>query len=171
MADLMKQQQRLWKLLADETQRPPMLRLSRKDDCCWVCDLPRRVGECETTQRKLEAEGFAILSHAEDGLWHIDPCWQPATGASLPPFPDEETLHTAYALLRLLWFHPCSPEAPQPMPLVRAIAKQCCIAPEQAASGFETLYESCAQLLREGKTLPALAGPYLQTYLDKEETR
>lgn len=168
MADLLQAQQRLWTLVANGSQKPPMLRLSRQNDCCWICDLPRHVSDCGFVQRQLIETGFVILPNQEDDLWHIDPVWQLDASSQLPSFPKNEALHSAYALLRLLLQHPCKPDAEQPMELVRAIVKQCCRPMAQPAA-FITLHEQCAQLLRDGSVLPTFAIPYLRTYLDKEE--
>lgn len=171
MADLFTRQQELWQLLCSYAEKPPMLRLSRSDDCFWVCDLPRRESDPSAARAALARAGFAILPHTADGLWHIDLppedtlfCIQ----AKMPVLPQKQEQHTLYALCRLLLAHP-APLSRQPMDLVRALMKLTLLEPKETARQALRLYSLCAARLNRRQPLPAAACGLLVQTLQQED--
>jgi hypothetical protein len=171
MADLACRQQQLWQLLCSFSEKPPMLRVSRTDDCLWVCDLPRRTGGLEAAAERLETEGFAVWLDETDRLWHIDLPLTDRLFCNRPtpiPLPQKAELHPLYSLYRLLLSHP-SQEPEQPMPLVRALLKLTLLAQEERKHSTEKLHSLCAQRLNRRQPLPYAAAAVLMQTIQKEE--
>lgn len=172
MAELMDRQQRLWDLLREYSPIQPMLRISREDDCLWICDLPRRLEEavCETVRTHLEQNGFSVYLQEKTHLWQIDllPTDALFTDESLHllPFPDCERLHGAYALYRMLKKHP-SPYEQQPVPLIRSILKLTLKPPEETS--FFGITSQCAALLNRKQPLPSAACKTLAQWISQED--
>lgn len=172
MAELMKRQQRLWDLLMEHSPIQPMLRISREDDCLWICDLSRRLDKsvCETVRMYLEQSGFSVCSQERTRLWQIDlhPTDDLFTDESsrLLPFPNNEQLHGAYALYRMLKKHP-SPYEQQPSPLIRSILKRTLKPPEETS--FFGITSQCAALLNRKQPLPSAACKALAQWINQED--
>ena len=171
MVDLAKRQKQLWMLICPFSEKPPMLRVSRTDDCLWVCDLPRRMEAWGAAAEKLKAEGFTVWLNEADRLWYIDLpltdelfCNEPAP----LPLPEKVELHMLYSLYRLLLAHPAK-EAAQPMPLVRALLKLTLISTEDRIHAVERLHGLCAQRVNRRQPLPSAAAAALMQTIQKEE--
>lgn len=148
-----------------------MLRLSRIDDCLWICDLPRRTNDPAAIRNLLEASGFRLLPSTADGLWRIDLSLEDAIfhiPAALPSVPYQDRLHTLYALCRLLEAHP-APLAEQPMPLMRAILKLTLLEPNEQARQASRLYTLCAERFNRRMPLPSSVCGILAETIQKEE--
>lgn len=173
MADLSTRQQQLWQLLCETASKQPMLRLSRTDDCFWICDLPRRISDTAQIRTRLEAAGYSVTTGETDGLWHID--LSPTDVLYTPPaerpcLPQRSALHTLYALCRLLLAHP-APQEEQPMPLVRALMKLSVLEAEERNRQAVKLYSLCAERLNRRLALPFAACGLLVKTIQEEDAK
>lgn len=172
MAELLHRQQKLWQLLTEEAAIQPMLRISREDDCLWVCDLPRRadVEACEAIRQQAENTGFVIHLQEATRLWQIDLCLSDPLFGDAPalPLPKDENRHAAYGLYRLLKAHPSQPDQ-QPLPLLRAILKLT-LKPHQGSQAASlSLTSQCAVLLNRKQPLPSAACNALAQWICQED--
>lgn len=171
MADLATRQKQLWALLCSFSDKPPMLRLSRTDDCLWICDLPRRMEAWGAVAEKLKAEGFTVWLNEQDRLWRIDLPLTDRLFRSDPapvPLPGKADLHMLYSLYRLLLAHPAK-EAEQPMPLVRALLKLTLLSPDERSHAVDRLHGLCAQRVNRRQPLPSAAAAALMQTIQREE--
>lgn len=172
MAELLKCQQRLWQLITENTGIQPMLRISREDDCLWVCDLPRRADAavCGTISRRMEKAGFILRLQESTRLWQIDLCSSDALFGDAPvlSLPADETLHAAYGLYRLLKAHP-APWEQQPLPLLRAIVKLTLKPHQVCQAALANLTGQCAALLNRKQPLPSAACHALAKWISQED--
>ena len=172
MVELLHRQQKLWQLLTEESAIQPMLRISRKDDCLWVCDLPRRIGAdvCEAIRQRAENAGFVIRLQETSRLWQIDlrPSDPLFGDAPTLPLPEDETRHAAYGLYRLLKAHPSRPNQ-QPLPLLRAILKLTLKSHQESQAASLSLTSQCAALLNRKQPLPSAACNALAQWICQED--
>lgn len=173
MADLLNRQEQLYRLLCEVSGCRPMLRLCRDDDSLWICDLPRRLSEKQVVQTAtfLAEKGYAVQLDDRNRLWKIDlpvtdPLYASCSDAGL--LPQKETLHPAYALLRLLAAHP-SPVETQPRELLRAVLKLTAKPVGDNRQAVENLHQQCAALLNRRLPLPVAASAALAQSIRKEE--
>ena len=174
MVELALRQQQLWNALMDHSPLQPLLRISREDDCFWICDLPRRIdtAACEAAKKWVEEAGFIVTLHEQPRLWHID--LSPLDGLFEPesePFsslPKAENLHTVYALYRLLQTHQKEWNQ-QITPLLRSILKLTLKAPTDAQAAFITVTSQCAALLNRKQPLPTAACRALAQWMRQED--
>ena len=173
MVELLKRRQVLWQLLEHVSEKPPMLRLSRDDDCFWICDLPRRCSEaiCDDTKAKATQAGFVIHLDETSKLWRIDLTLTDTLFAVQPaqrvPFPRREALHPVYGLYRLLSAHP-APLEEQPRELLRGILKLTTQPPDDHTQTTQ-LTAQCAALLNRKRFLPSAACFALAHYIGQED--
>ena len=172
MVELLHRQQKLWQLLTEHSAIQPMLRISREDDCLWVCDLPRRMDAeaCETIRQQAENAGFVIRLQESTRLWQIDlrpsdPLFGDAPTLLLP---EDETRHAAYGLYRLLKAHPSRPNQ-QPLPLLRAILKLTLKSHQESQAASLSLTSQCAALLNRKQPLPSAACNALAQWICQED--
>lgn len=174
MVELALRQQQLWALLMEHSHIHPMLRVSREDDCLWICDLPRRVDAkvYDSVEQHLHNAGFIVSLNESSRLWHID---LPITDRLLKElsgvqtlFPKNESLHTAYALYQLLISH-SSPQDRQPLPLLRSILKLTLKTPEEAQTAIVALTNQCAALLNRKQPLPSTVTGILAQWINQED--
>lgn len=171
MVDLSTRQQQLWQLFCGHGNVQPMLRLSRTDDCFWICDLPRRISDTAQTKTVLEAAGFSVTQGGKDRLWHIDLLQSDelfAPPEQKLPMPRKDSLHTLYALCRLLLAHP-APMEHQPMPLVRALMKLSVLEGEERIKHTAKLHAICAERLNRRLPLPYAACGLLVKTIQRED--
>ncbi len=171
MADLFARQQLLWQLCQRHCTRQPMLRLSRTDDCYWICDLPRHTGNAPAAQAALLEAGFLVAEEQGSPLWKIDLSPEDAL-YRLPagdiPLPKDEEKYLLYALWRLLKQHPAQVSA-QPMPLLRSTMKLTMLSEAERAAAVQRLHSACAALLNRRQPLPHSACGLLAATILKEE--
>lgn len=145
------------------------LRFSDTPEGLLVCDLPRRGGDLSGAEEALTRLGWRLLPGKRPGLWLIDRAdaiWQDMADRlplGLPTFPEREEDFAAYSLCRLLLLHP-APLAVQPMELNRALWLWTARPGE-----LQSLHETCAALLRQGKPLPTLGGQLLNVHLQNQK--
>lgn len=172
MAELLHRQQKLWQLLTEHSAIQPMLRISREDDCLWVCDLPRRMDAeaCENIRQRAENAGFVIHLQEATRLWQIDLCPSDPLFGDAPalPLPEDEPRHTAYGLYRLLKAHPSQPDQ-QPLPLLRAILKLTLKPHQESQTAIFSLTSQCAALLNRKQPLPSAACNALAQWICQED--
>lgn len=172
MVELLHRQQKLWQLLTEGSAIQPMLRISREDDCLWVCDLPRRMDSdvCESIRQRAENAGFVIRLQEATRLWQIDlSLSDPLFGdAPMLPLPEDETRHAAYGLYRLLKAHPSPPDQ-QPLPLLRAILKLTLKTHRESQTASLSLTSQCAALLNRKQPLPSAACNALAQWICQED--
>ncbi len=151
-----------------------MLRLSRDNDCFWVCDLPRRGSDaaCQAVQKAAEKMGFLICTDEETKLWRIDLLLNDALfteNESTPlPIPQKEALHSIYGLYRMLASHPV-PIQDQPMELIRSIVKLTVLPIKEQIPQVIQLTAQCAARLNRRLPLPSAAANALAQYIRKED--
>ena len=176
MAELLRRQQTLWQLIREISGQKAMLRLSRQDDCFWVCDLPRRLQSDDRTaaESRLREAGFLVSFDEYASLWQIDlPLNDPLYAAEdqeFLAFPQKEALHPIYALYRMLAAHPC-PVEQQPFMILRGLLKCTACSPEENKSKIAQLTEQCAACLNRKQPLPAAACHALQQYICREDDK
>jgi len=147
--------------------KSPMLRVSREDDCLWVCDLPRRAANAEAVCITLTEMGFSVTLDKKSLLWKIDVLDYVAIDKPTPDevgVPSDEDTHTAYTLFRLLRAHPAALDE-QPVELIRSILKACELPPAQVESRLAEVHAQCAARLRRHQPLPAAAAGILYDYI------
>lgn len=153
-----------------------LLRRARGDDALWVCDLPRRVGDVALREaaRRLAELGIICRLDNKARLWSMDLCaaQYAALVAELPltppPLPEDDRLHEAYSLCRLLLGKP-APLQTQPLCPLREVLKRMDVNDAQMLALVPSLYESCAELLRMKTPLPCAAGGALALWLLRKE--
>ncbi|MBE5793364.1 MAG: hypothetical protein E7323_01620 [Clostridiales bacterium] len=174
MVDLAKRQRKLWGLFQIDSPVQPMLRISRENDCYWICDLPRRVDHsiCAVVRKQIEAAGFMVCFHEESQLWHIDLKPDDPLYTEIPavpiPLPQNALFHPAYALYQMLKKHP-SPFRQQPLPLLRSLLKFTLQPPQE--SQLLTLTSQCAALLNRKQPLPYAACYALAQWICQEDAK
>ena len=149
-----------------------MLRISRTDDCFWICDLPRRTSDLLPAKGALLEAGYSVKDDEELRLWRIDlPNDDPIYHIPLPKpaFPQRKETVPVYALWRLLSAHP-SPFAHQPKALLRRIIKLVELPITERNAAAKRATEECAALLNRKQALPsAAAGVLAMTVIREEE--
>lgn len=176
MAELLRRQQVLWQLIREVSGQKAMLRLSRQDDCLWVCDLPRRLQNDDrmVAESRLREAGFLVRFDETASLWQIDlPLNDPLYAAEdqeFLTFPQKEALHPIYALYRMLAAHPC-PVDQQPVTLLRGLLKCTAFSPKENKSIIAQLTGQCAACLNRKQPLPAAACHALQQYICQEDAK
>lgn len=171
--DLKAEQRRLYDLLPSQARC--FVRICDDDSALWVSDLPRRYAACENLIVALADAGFAVTYDEVAGLWYIDwtqEQWQKTLGdlpCKLPPFPEMEAYHEAYALCRLWLLHP-APLSDRVLPTVRRVVKWTAQPPQKLLSAVRALHEQAAAQLRIGHPVAYDAGRILAAWLD-ESTR
>lgn len=172
MAELLHRQQKLWQLLTNDSAIQPMLRISREDDCLWVCDLPRRMDSdvCEAIRQRAENAGFVIRLQEATRLWQIDLRPSDSLFGDAPALllPEDETRHAAYGLYRLLKAHPGKADQ-QPLPLLRAILKLTLKSHQESQVVSLSLTSQCAALLNRKQPLPSAACNALAQWICQED--
>lgn len=171
MGRLATRQKQLWALLCDHADCTPMLRISRTDDCCWVCDLPRRTADPAPAIAALRAAGYLLWEDDAQRLWKIDlpeddPLYH--LGKQVALFPQKKESLPLYALWRMLSAHP-SPLAQQPKPLLRRILKLCELPAAEQEPVAKQITAECAALLNRKQPLPAAAAGVLAITITGEE--
>lgn len=176
MVELLKRQESLWQLIQNISGQKAMLRLSREDDCIWVCDLPRRLLHHERTlaESHLREAGFLVRFDETTSLWQIDlplnDSLFAAEGNQPLPLPRKEILYPVYALYRMLAAHPC-PAEQQPITLLRGLLKCTACSPEENKPKLAQLTSQCTACLNRKQPLPAAACHALQQYICQEDAK
>lgn len=170
-----------WRLLQNEAfealrtygNAPCFLRVSLTNDALWVCDLPRRSADPSGAQKALETLGVVCRMDAHARLWRLDAsqeryaAWNAALPKDVPALPEDDRLHEAYALCRLLLLHP-SPIECQPMDWNRAALKQSTATALDMERFVAPAHAACAGLLRSNAPLPSMAGGVLAQWLVRQ---
>lgn len=164
-----------FRLLSEESEHHFFVRIASQNDCLWVCDLPRFTQNTEQMEKMLLLHGMVCLLDSDTKLWHID--WtavqyQRILGdlpSALPNLPQNEELHPAYALCRLLLY--AKQVDNQPLPIVRNVWKLSEERPSVLLRAIPRLHAQCAQLQRLHKPLPYSAGRILATWLYEQEAQ
>lgn len=171
MGELAERQKKLWELLCASTGCKPMLRVSRTDDCYWICDAPRHLSDPEHTLSALTEASFLIEQDDSKKLWRIDlPMNDPLyLREELPVvFPKNENMLLIYALYRLLSSHPASPPH-RPQPLLRRIVKATELSADEQSKAIRRIMIECAALVNRKQPLPSAATGLLASIIRKEE--
>lgn len=168
--NLKAEQQRLYKLLPEETRC--FVRMCDDDRALWVSDLPRRHGHDGETADRLQKAGFSVCHDEKDGLWYIDwtsETWQRILAVlpdSLPVFPAESEYHEIYALCRLWLLHP-APFSETPLPVLRRVVKLTAQPKFKMVRAARPLYEEASVQLRLGEKNCSAAGRVLAFWLSE----
>lgn len=142
------------------------LRIDRSDDTLWVSDFPRRNADMYEAEERLREFGVRCVLDEKARLWHLDwteKKWKEITAAlpqSIPSFPVDERLHTAYAFCRFALLHPGKP-TDESRRMLRTVMK--------GSADFLKLYEEASQALRKGQPVAYDAGRFLAAKLMNEE--
>lgn len=171
MGELAIRQKQLWALICDHADCLPMLRISRTDDCYWVCDLPRRTTKTAPAKNALQAAGYLLWEEEALHLWKIDlPENDPLYHMDKQDvaFPQKEEKLPLYALWRMLAAHP-SPLAQQSKPLLRKILKLCEMPAAEQEHAAKQITAECAALINRKQSLPSAAVGVLAMIMIKEE--
>lgn len=170
MLELQKAQEAIYQALRASGAEGSFLRLSRDDQALWVTDLPRRRVPLDEAEALLNALNVECALDERTGLWRLNwtlAGWMNAL-ASLPTeppaLPKEDELHPAYALCRLLLFHP-APLERQPMERLCQMAKLAQGPREALMRSLPACYGDAAARLRLGQPLPSAAGRILASWL------
>lgn len=149
-----------------------LLRVSRTDDCMWVCDLPRRMEHPEMIESLLHQAGFACRLDEKTRMWQID--WTEDTRnvllsdlpMALPVFPAEERYHAAYALCRMWLLHP-GQRTEDNLPLLRKVIKLTAEKETLLLKAIPELHQTAAVHLRTGIPSAQDAGRVLAKWLNE----
>lgn len=156
--------------------RPPFLRRAENDDFLLCSDAPRRLSNPAICAQLFREAGLVL--YETGNLWFLD---VPAAryeqlDALLPKEPPRPPLNDqllgVWALCRMLYEHPCSPEG-QPLWAVRQTVKAMEAGGGEVLSLAEKLPPRLAESLRKKEPLPMLAGKLLAQWLNekmREET-
>lgn len=142
------------------------VRICKEDCALWVSDLPRHTDEmpplANTDVRCWVApeKQLLYLDWTEDG-WA---CRMRTLPDTLPAFPVQETLHTAYALCRFLAAHPAERTAAH-LPFLRRMIK----ALHEGKPKISLWHEQAAQALRCGAPVTDDAGRLLAAWIAQQE--
>lgn len=170
MGELAERQKKLWELLCASTGCKPMLRVSRTDDCYWICDAPRHLSDIGSLLSVLTEAGFVVVQDEAKKLCKIDlPMNDPLYGTAEQPvgFPSDEKL-LIYALYRLLSSHPAPPPH-RPQPLLRRIVKATELSADEQNKALRRILTECAALVNRKQPLPSAATGLLASIIRKEE--
>lgn len=171
MGELATRQKQLWALICELADCTPMLRMSRTEDCFWVCDLPRRSTDPEPVKAALQAAGYRLWEDNVLRLWKIDlsdddPLYH--ADRQVSTFPRHEESLQLYALWRMLAAHP-SPFVLQPKPLLRRILKLCELPITEQNKQIKQITAECAARLNRKQPLPYAAAGILAMTIEMEE--
>lgn len=148
------------------------LRDARSDDALWASDLPRHTDALSPVQERLLALQVSCRLDEAARLWYLDLTLEgyraltDGMPTELPPMPDDDRLHPAYALCRLLLLHP-APLDQQPLAPLRRVLKLA--GGEKLLGAIPALHAECAARLREHAPLPHAAGRALAQWLLRYE--
>lgn len=173
MAELADRQKQLWMLIRAHADCIPMLRISRRDDCFWICDLPRRTTDFLPAKDALLEAGYSVKDNEKLRLWQIDlpkddPIYHIIT--QKPAFPQKGETMLVYALWRMLAAHP-SPFVQQPKALLRKIIKLPELPIAERNTAAKQAIEACAALLNRKQSLPSSAAGILAMTVLREEMK
>ena len=166
-------QAQVYALCSEYSQERFFLRRALSHDCLWVSDIPRfaNAGTLEVLRKALNNQGFFTCIAEKPRLLRIDLTKTKyavflKNFPILPPsFPEDEALHLAYGLCRLMLSHP-APFREQPLEPLREILKAVSSSKECRLSvRIPALSRQCAEWLREEKPLPHAAGRVLAQWL------
>lgn len=170
MIDLAGAQRAVYEALRAAAGAPCFVRLCMDHGALWVSDLPRRTKRLTPALAALEALELHCETDPATGLWRLDwteEGWRERLDQlpdRPPALPYNEALHPAYALCRLLLFHP-APVERQPMAQVREVAKLAAGAPGALLVAVPALAGEAAQCLRMGMPLAEGAGRVLADWI------
>ena len=170
MIDLAAAQRAVYEALRSAADAPCFVRLCLDHGALWVSDLPRRTGRLVSAMAALDALGVRYETDSATGLWRLDwtaEGWRERLDQlpdRPPALPYNEALHPAYALCRLLLFHP-APVERQPMAQVREMAKLAAGAPGPLLAAVPALTGEAARCLRMGLPLAEGAGRVLADWI------
>lgn len=148
------------------------LRRDAGSGALWASDLPRRVSAPDAAERALA--GLGIRCRTVGGLWRLDWTEERFLAAlkdcptEPPPLPGDSGLHPAYALCRLMLFHP-APFPLQPLGPLRTALKLCEGPRAGVLEAVGGLHAECAARLRRGEPLAHAAGRVLARWLWEQE--
>lgn len=170
MIDLAAAQRAIYEAIRGAACAPCFVRLCMDHDALWVSDLPRRTERLNPALSALESLGLRCETDPATGLWRLDwtaEGWRERLDQlpdRPPALPYNEALHPAYALCRLLLFHP-APVERQPMAQVREVAKLAVGAPGVLLAAVPALAGEAARCLRMGTPLAEGAGRVLADWI------
>ena len=164
---LKREQDRLYRLLP-----ACLLRVSRMDDCMWVCDLPRRMENVQELEEKLRENGFACSMDEKSRMWQID--WTESKWNALladlpsdvPEMPADDGCHAAYALCRLWLAHP-GQRTKENLPLLRRVIKLTAEKESLLLKAVPEMHQTAALHLRTGVPSAHDAGRVLAKWLNE----
>lgn len=166
-------QQHMYKVMRAHTDKPFFLRLDSDDHALWACDLPRRTQVLETVKNALGELSVVCIVDEKNRLWHMD--WTKerydrvlgGLPGTAPPLPEDDALHTTYALCRLLLCHP-APLGVQPCEALRRVLKLCAGNRAQLIKAVPQIHAESAERLRRGLPLANAAGRVLAGWLSEQ---
>ncbi len=151
-----------------------LLRVSKHPTELWVCDLPRRqtVMICQSAKEVLERQGIVVTEDDKAQLWRLDvsisllekmirPCEE------MEELPEDDSLHAAYALYRLLCLHP-APLPDQPIEELRYLLKACNEGEMALLKAVAWVHQRCAVHLRNKEPLPSSGASLLHSFFIKK---
>ena len=148
------------------------VRVCIQNDALWVSDCPRRTADLSEAEKELSRLGICTRLDAEAGLWYLDltdDAWADMLNElpdEIPPLPENECLHPAYALCRLWLLHP---DAEKGLFEARMIWKLMNGPEEKMLAAIPLLHETAACALREGKAVGYEAGKLLAGWLREKQ--
>lgn len=170
MIDLAGAQRAIYETIRGAAGAPCFVRLCMDHSALWVSDLPRRTERLTPAAAALDALGISCRTDPATSLWRLDwtaEGWRERLDQlpdRPPALPYNEALHPAYALCRLLLFHP-APVERQPMAQVREVAKLAVGAPGALLVAVPALAGEAARCLRMGTPLAEGAGRVLADWI------
>lgn len=174
MTELRAFQNELYAALCQSGENRCFLRLCADDRALWVTDLPRRQPDPRKVLAALQKLPVTCEKDEAAGLWRLDFTaeeWQrrlDALSDAAPPLPQDEALHGAYALCRLLLLHP-APFKAQPMDMIRAVVKATAGPREKLLAFVPAWHGAAATLVRQRMPLPSHAGRVLAVWIAEQD--
>ena len=148
------------------------VRVCTQNDALWVSDCPRRTEDLSEAEKELSRLGICTRLDDEAGLWYLDltdAAWTYMLNEisdEMPPLPEDECLHPAYALCRLWLLHA---DAEKALVEARTIWKFMNGPEEKMLAAIPLLHEAAACALREGRAVGYEAGKLLAGWLREKQ--